>query len=156
MKTISFFGHGSILDSSKVEKILEQTLKEIIPQGFSTLLIGCHGDFDKLALSTCLKYKKKVDKSINVYVVLSSLTTLNKGRYLCSQADLYNYSGCETIIYDIENVHFKNKITYSNKKMIDDSDLIICYVNNNSIRSGAKFAINYAIKQNKKIINLFN
>ena len=54
MKTISFFGHGSILDSSKVEKILEQTLKEIIPQGFSTLLIGCHGDFDKLALSTCL------------------------------------------------------------------------------------------------------
>ncbi len=39
--------------------------------------------------------------------------------------------------------------------MVDESDLIICYVDMNNYKSGAKTTILYAIKQNKKIINLF-
>lgn len=39
--------------------------------------------------------------------------------------------------------------------MIDSSDLIICYVDMNISKSGAKNAIFYAMKNNKEIINLF-
>ena len=46
MKTISLFGHRSILNKRKLEEKLIKTLKELIPQGFSRLLIGCHGAFE--------------------------------------------------------------------------------------------------------------
>ena len=49
----------------------------------------------------------------------------------------------------------KNRIIFSNKKMIDDCDLVVCYVNMKVSKSGSRTAINYAIKQKKKIINLF-
>ena len=40
--------------------------------------------------------------------------------------------------------------------MIDDSDLIICYVDMMKSESGAKKTVKYAIKRGKLIINLFN
>ena len=79
--------------------------------------------------------------------------TKNKKR-LYSTLDLYK--DVQTMLYDIENVHFKNQIIVSNKKMVDDSNLIICYVNMNKHKSGAKRAILYAIKQNKPVINLYS
>ncbi len=91
-----------------------------------------------------------------ISVVMTSLSSINKDKYGYSKVDMYKYRDCETIFYDIEEVHFKNRITVSNKKMVDDSDLIICYVDMNSYKSGTKTTISYALKQNKKDINLFN
>ena len=156
MKSIAFFGHRQIFNESLIREKFFETLKYIIPQGFSRLLIGCHGDFDKLALSTCLRYKKNIDPNIQINVVLTSFSFLKKDDFGYSRVDFYKDKHCETIFYDIEEVHFKNRISFSNKKMVDNCDLIICYVDMNSYRSGAKTAINYAIKQNKTVINLFN
>ena len=153
MKTIAFFGHRHIFAKPIIQQRLSRFLKLLIPQGFSNFLIGCHGDFDNLAFSSCLDYKKNVDNKININIVLTNLSFLNKNRY--EKIDFYENIGCKTLFYDIENIHYKNRITYSNKKMVDESDLIICYVDVNAYKSGAKSAINYAIKQNKKIINLF-
>jgi len=153
MKTIAFFGHSQILNCDDIKqrliKVLTDTKKE-----YSRFLIGCHGDFDELALSTCLNYKK-CDCNINVIVVLTSLSFLNKDKNGYSRADIYKKQGCETVFYDIERVYFKNRITFSNKKMIDESDLIICYVDMRAYQSGAKTAIKYALKQKKKVINLY-
>lgn len=59
------------------------------------------------------------------------------------------------MFYDVEDIYYKNRITYSNKKMVDNCDLVICYVDMKSYKSGAKTAVNYALKQNKKVINLY-
>ena len=39
--------------------------------------------------------------------------------------------------------------------MVDDSDVVIAYVNFKEYRSGAKRAVNYAKKQKKTVINLY-
>lgn len=155
MKTIAFFGHRQIFDKLIVKQKLTNQLKSLIPQGFSRLLIGCHGDFDSIALSASLNCKKDFNDNIKINIVISSLSYLNKFKYDYSRVDYYNDIKCETIFYDIEEIHFKNRITFSNRKMVDDCDLIICYVDMKRNYSGAKNTINYAIKQNKKIINLF-
>ena len=59
------------------------------------------------------------------------------------------------MFYNIEEQHYKNRIIFTNKKMVDNSDLIICYFNMNSYKSGAKNTVKYALKQGKNIINLF-
>ncbi|MBO5304332.1 MAG: hypothetical protein J6A99_01520 [Clostridia bacterium] len=155
MKTIAFFGHRKLFNKNKIKEKVFEKLKEVIPQGFSRVLVGCHGDFDNIALSVSLNYKEKFDQNLEICIVLTSLTYLTKDENGYSCADIYKEKGCETIFYDIEETYFKNKIIVSNKKMVNDSDLIICYVDMKSYKSGAKIAINYALKQNKKIINIF-
>ena len=81
---------------------------------------------------------------------------LKKDEYGNSRIDFYKNNDCKTLFYDIEDIHYKNRITYSNKKMVDESDIIICYVDMNSYKSGAKTAVKYALKQNKKVINLYD
>lgn len=155
MKSIAFFGHRQIFEKTIIADRLLKILKDIIPQGYSKLLIGSHGEFDKLVLSTCIKYRNNFEPNIEINVILTNLSLLNKNNLESSKIDFYEHNKCKTMFYDIEEVYFKNRITYSNKKMVDASDLIICYVDTRSYRSGAKTAVNYAIKKNKKIINLF-
>lgn len=154
MKTIAFFGHRQIIDKTLIQEKIMKILLELGVKEKLNVLIGCHGCFDKIALSTCLKYKKESD-NIKINIVLTSITFLCKDKFGESKADFYENKGCRTLFYDIENVYYKNRITYSNKKMVDESDLIICYANMKNYKSGAKTAVNYAKKQNKKIINLF-
>ncbi len=155
MKTIAFFGHRQVLDKTAVFERLEKLLKEIVTGESVRLLIGCHGDFDKIALSTSLRHKKTYNFETNINIVLTSLSFLKKDEYGYSKSDFYKNLGCETMFYNIEEQYFKNRIFYSNKKMVEESDLIVCYVDMKAFKSGAKTTILYAIKQNKKIINLF-
>jgi len=39
--------------------------------------------------------------------------------------------------------------------MIDESDIVIAYVDETKYQSGAKLAYKYALKQNKQVINIF-
>lgn len=81
---------------------------------------------------------QKTENAIEVNVVLTNLSFLNKDKFSYSRADFYKEKGCNTIFYDIEDIYFKNRIIFSNKKMVDDSDLIICYVDMQASKSGAK------------------
>ncbi len=54
MKTIAFFGHRQIFNQEVVEERLMKTLQGLMLQGDIKLLIGCHGDFDNIALSMSL------------------------------------------------------------------------------------------------------
>ena len=65
------------------------------------------------------------------------------------------YEDVETMIYDIEQEHFKKRIIVSNRCMVNDCDMVICYVDMKKYGSGAKQAVEYAMKRGKDIINLF-
>ena len=69
----------------------------------------------------------------------------------------YNvYDDVKTIMYDVEDEHFKRQITISNRQMIDTCDTIICYVDKKRAPSGAKTAMNYAKRQGLKVVNLYD
>lgn len=150
--TVSLFGHRDLLGVN-IEQRLETALEDLINLGANNFIIGTHGQFDILSLKICKKLKTKyVDIKINI--ALTSLNKLND-----EESKIYNnqiYKDVELFSYDIESIYFKNIITYTNKKIVENSDVILCYVNNNKINSGAKKSIDYAKKLNKKIINIYN
>ncbi|MBO5022363.1 MAG: hypothetical protein J6C53_02670 [Clostridia bacterium] len=154
-KTITFFGHREIFADDEVKERLIGVLNEKVSKGYNNFLIGTHGEFDKIALSSCLYIKRNINNKIKITIVLTSFSFLNKKSVVSCNLEFYKREGCKTIVYDIEEQHFKNRIIVSNKHMIDDSDLIICYVNMDRYRSGAKRAVQYAIQQGKEIINLY-
>lgn len=148
--TISFFGHSNIFNISGVRKRLLVCVEEKIRQGANRFLVGVHGHFDQLALSVCEELKQKYD--IEICLVFTTLTILKEKQDVAR--DLFG-DNIKPTTYDIENTHFKNTITYTNHKMIDDSDFVICYVDEKISRSGAKNAMKYAKRNKKRYINLY-
>ena len=151
MKTITFFGHRRLWGkdiTDRLRKVVESNLAKE-----TRFLIGTHGDYDRLALSVCRELRKRYP-SISITVIFTSLSVLRKGvEGGYSKADMY--ADVETMFYEIEKEHFKKQIILSNRKMVDDSQMIICYVDMSEHRSGAKLAVEYAVQQGKEIINLF-
>ena len=151
MRKTAFIGHRLILQPA-VKDSLVLAIEEQIRGGCNTFTMSTHGEFDKLALNTCLELKHKYP-DIKIEIVI---TNLNSNAYKYGSNEYYTpYSDIETIMYEIETVHYKQQITASNRQMIDTCDTLICYVDEDTFRSGAKTAMQYAKKNNLNIINLY-
>ncbi len=147
MKNVcSFFGHSMFVECRIDLKKFKTTIETLIKKGVHTFLVGNHGEFDKLALQTCLELKDKYSH-IKIIKVLSNISSFSKEK-------LHN-KNIEIITYPIEQYHFKQRILKTNQFMIDNSDVIVAFVDMREIKSGAKQAILYALRKNKQIINLF-
>ena len=61
----------------------------------------------------------------------------------------------EIIIPDcVINSHYKSAISVRNRWMVENSDIILSYIHRNF--GGAFTAVKYAVRLNKKVINLYN
>lgn len=149
MQRVAFIGHRLILRKSIIKRLVTAVESEI-ENGCKMFTMGTHGDFDIYALSVCRRLRDTYP-DLKIEVVITSLKSIKReGKYHFRQ-----YADVKTVMYDIENVHYKQQITLSNKKMIDTCDTLICYVNEDLEQSGAKTALNYAKRKGLKIINLY-
>lgn len=148
MKT-AFIGHRQII-AKNIEARLKRTIQTEIENGCTFFTMGTHGEFDNLALDCC-KSLRRTYSDIEIEVVITSLNAIKK----CGNYDFVPYADVKTVMYEIEDAHYKQQITLSNKQMIDTCETLICYVDISKYRSGAKTALRYAEKRGLKIINLF-
>lgn len=151
IKKVCFIGHRSF-NTIPVREKLKNCIQELINDGYNFFMIGCHGDFDKLSLSVCRELKKLYN--IDIEIVLTSLHIFDKENIYDDKSTIYR--DVSTILYECENVFYKNRIEFCNKKMVDECDVLVCYIDETKYKSGAKLIYNYAKKQRKTIINLFD
>ena len=147
--TVCFIGHRLIPVMIVWDKLKIAIEKEIL-NGCNHFIVGSHGDFDKYALRLCREFKKKY-AYLTIDLVVTSLSKI----YSINESGEHYFDDINVISYNIEEIYFKKIIEESNKQMIDNSDKIICYINKDKVQSGARKALNYAIKQNLQIVNLF-
>ena len=121
----TFIGHRDFLPSD-IEQRLKFAVQKEIDSGCHNFIIGSHGEFDRLALSVC-KSLRKIYPDIKIEVAITSFNQ--------------KYSDVETVMFEIEEVHYKRRIIESNKQMINACDTLICYVRPNSWNSGAKASL---------------
>ncbi len=148
MKT-AFIGHRQVFAIDIYERLINAIENEI-RNGCKIFTMGTHGEFDRLALRAC-RQLRNIYKDLEIEVVITSLHKVEKK----SEFDIVPYADVNTVMYEIEDAYFKQKITLSNRQMIDTCDALICYVDTSSYRSGAKSAMRYAEKRGLKIINLY-
>ena len=144
--TVSLFGHREVSDLILLEKRLIPLLKNILDeQQYTSFLIGRNGEFDTHSASIIKQIGKNIEKeSYDINLVLP---------YRVADIDCYEKYYDSIIIPDtLHKVHFKAAITLRNKWMIENSDLIIAYVEHNT--GGAYNALKYAKKLGKTVINL--
>ena len=148
MKT-AFIGHRKVF-AKYIEARLIAAVHTEIENGCTTFTMGAHREFDALALSACRSLRRNY-QGLDIEVVITSLNAIKKDGELTAAP----YADVKTVMFDIEDTHYKRRITLSNRRMIDDCNTLICYVNPSEYRSGAKTAMHYAEKHGLKIVNLY-
>lgn len=145
---VTFIGHRILLQDG-IEQKLKTAIENEIKSGCKNFIVGSHGEFDKTVLDVLLTLKNTYPE-IQIEVVVTNYNPKIQDEIIIKEKPKY-----ETAMFEIEYLHPKQRITASNKQMIDSCDTLICYVQPNAWKSGAKTALNYAKKKGLKIINLY-
>ena len=162
---VCFIGHRTIRKSKELISLLKETIVELINNGATTFLFGSMSEFDNLAWETVTALKSKYPFIKRVYV-RSAFQNIDKSyeKYLL---ELYE----ETYFpAKLENAG-KSSYVERNYEMINSSTCCVFSFDKNYIptlprrynrnvvisqrKSGTKIAYNYAVKMNKRIINLY-
>ena len=148
--TVAFFGHRYIDNPLKVEELLEEQIRKLINEKeYVDFVVGRNGEFDQCVSSTVLRVRKNVrDDNSALVLVLPYVTA----EYLNNEEYFHDYYTDVEISYEASKSHPKSAIQIRNREMVDRADLIICYVEEK--RGGAWQTIQYAITQEKIVINL--
>ncbi len=157
-KKICFIGHRHIYNYKEIREKLYNIVEEEIKNGCKFFTMGTHGEFDEMALSVCRKLRK-VYTDIEIEIVITSFKTIEPiidHDPIFGNEKYIPYSDVKTIMYDIEEEHYKRKIVKSNQQMIDNCDTLICYVNTTKTYGGSILAYKYAKKKGLQLVNLYN
>ena len=143
-KTCSFFGHRFVLDIKSVKEQLKTLLEKMITQeGVDIFYLGEQGDFEILSAEV-LNELKTIYPFIQRTDVICFSEQLNRKPKI--QSDNFEY------LDELDLCKRKLRIIKRNQWVIDNSDILIFYVN--SPYGGAYQSYLYAKKKNKQIINL--
>lgn len=137
-----FFGHKDT--PASVMSALEDTIEDLIQNcDVDEFLVGNQGGFDSM-IRQLLKKLKGSYPHITYHIVLA---------YMPKKETIPLYEYGETLLpAGIESIPPKFAISWRNKWMIRESDVVVCYVNHSW--GGAAQFMSYAQNQGKCIINM--
>ena len=151
--TCCFFGHKTINETEELKaKLIEIIEKLIVENSVDTFLFGSKSRFNSLCLEVVTEIKEKYPHIKRVYV---------RAEYPYISEHYKNY-----LRENYEDTYYPKKIINSgratyverNYEMIDNSQFCIVYYDEQvaptTRKSGTKIALDYAIKQCKKIIKV--
>ena len=153
MHTCCFFGHRTIDETEGLKSELNEIIENLIMNDkVDTFLFGSKSRFDDLCLELVTKLKEKHPHIKRIYV---------RAEYPYISDRYKNY-----LLESYEDTYYPERIIDSgraiyverNYEMINKSHFCIVYYDEQKApttrKSGTKIALTYAIKQNKKIINV--
>lgn len=145
---VAFFGHRRICNIREIEERLVPILEDLIcKHEFVEFYIGRNGEFDEFAASVIKSVQKRLDRD-NSALILTLPYTVKDIEYYEEYYD-------EIVIPDaIGGAYPKAAITLRNRWMVETCDLVICYIEREE--GGAYAAVEYAKKNEKCVINLFD
>lgn len=144
---VSFIGHAEEHYTRDDAVKLTETLETYVNGKDVTFYMGLDGRFDWMAKNCCTEYKKKHGNASVVFVTpYIDEPYLRNLKYAIKEFDDILYPG-------LERIPKRFAISARNKYMIDNSDLLICYVRN--LIGNANKCWKYADGKGVKTVNLF-
>ncbi len=143
--TVSLFGHREIDDLRRLKDQIAPVIKELIQtKSYVVFLIGRDGEFDEYTASVIKHAQKEVGRENNEITLVLPYTVANMEYY-------QEYYDSIIIPESVHGVHPKSAITLRNEWMIEQSDIVLVYVEHD--KGGAYAAMKYAAKLNKRVVN---
>lgn len=142
---VVLFGHRYFDAQRTLDERLYPLLQYLIQtKTFVEVYIGRNGEFDIYAASVVKRVQNSTGKANNEFICVLP--------YPEKDMEYYENYYDNVMIPDIGKTHPKGAITKRNRWMIEQADLVICYIEREE--GGAYTALKYAQKLEKAIINL--
>ena len=143
---VALFGHRDFYETRILDERLYSLLRGLVhTKTFVEIYIGRNGEFDIYAATVVKQLQKAMGKANNEFICVLPYPEKNMEYY-------EKYYDRVIIPECIGKSHPKGAITKRNKWIVEQVDLLVCYVEREE--GGAYTAIKYAKKLEKKIINL--
>lgn len=168
-KTCSFFGHRKIDSNDNLKQRVKECVEELIVKyGVQRFLFGSRSEFNDLCHLVVSELKEKYPKIKRIcYTCKSEGCVLEVERE--EREKIYSRVLKREIHLLGFEEEFEHKTKYEagrasyierNQAMINDSDYCVFYYDINYVpltrtKSGTKLAYEYAVRKNKKVVNLF-
>ena len=145
---VAMFGHRDFCSTREIEAKLHDILSDLIrTKPYLEVYIGRNGEFDLFAASVVKKVKKELE--------CSSCTLTLVLPYKVKDIEYYEKYYDDIIINESqEKMHYKAAIAARNRWMVENCDLLLCFVEHNS--GGAYKAMQYANMRGIRTLNLFS
>lgn len=137
---VTFCGHGDKSYSDEIRERLRNTIEQLINQGADEFLLGGYGSFDMLAAHTVFELKQTYPDIKSMLVV----------PYLNRDYDMDWYD--ESVFPPLEKVPKRYAIVRRNYWMVEQADVLVCYVEHDW--GGAYKTFAHARAKKKRIIHL--
>ena len=143
---VAFIGHREIRDIRYIEDSIEKIALDLLYRyEFVEFNLGRNGDFDISAASAIKRAQKKYETKNNSLNLILPYQSKNE----CFFQEFY-----DEIYYPLDRkIHYKSAILKRNEWMIDNSDLLVCYVEKDK-QGGALKSLKYAQSKEMEIVNL--
>ena len=146
----AIIGNRFLLNYKVVQARTKKEIEKVILGGCKKFIAGTNGQFEKIALSICCEFQKKY-KDIEIEVVEIPAYKPKKK----TEEGKTSFEKLDELFFG-DRLDFKKRLYERNRKMIRRCDTLICYVDENYGKTSALTAMNYAKRNNKKVINVFD
>ena len=141
---VSFIGHRQVENWREVDNRVDEIVRELIrTKEYVEFYMGRNGEFDKSVASIIKRAQNDLGKENSSLILVLPYHVKDEEYY----EEYY-----DEIYMPIEKVHFKSAITKRNEWLVDNSDLLVAYVNKDF--GGAYNTLKYAAKKGVQIINV--
>ena len=142
---VSLIGHRRIDNQLVVEEKLEKVVTELIrKKEYVEFYIGRHGEFDIVAASVIKRVQKTLDSNNSSLILVLP--------YRVKDIEYYEDYYDEIMLPIDPKTHFKEAITKRNEWFIENTDMLIAFVQNNT--GGAHTCLEYAKQTKIDFINI--
>ena len=151
-RTCCFTGHREIPQSHlpALQKKLEETIRELVSQGFTRFEAGGALGFDTLAACTVLGLKEEFP---HVRLVLALPCPQQANSWQPKDAALYeNILNRSDYYFYVSQSYHRGCMQQRNRRLVDDSELCVAYCT--QATGGTAYTVQYAEKKGVKVRNL--
>ncbi len=149
-KACCFIGHRRVKNQAALGNELFELIKKLIEtESFGKFIFGSRGEFNDLCCQALRKAKESYPEINRVYI---------RAEYPIINDDYRRYLSqfCDDTYYP-ERIVDAGRAAYveRNFEMIDKSELCVFYFDAKNPSRGTRTAYEYAVKKDKRMINLF-
>ena len=154
MKSVCFTGHRNIKEKAELKKALIKQLVKLIDEGTTDFYAGGAVGWDMLCEKTVIELREKYPY-IKLQLVLPCPAEEQTAKW--NENDKREFmdllSAADTVEICSEH-YYDGCMKVRNQRLVELSDVCVCYYNESNKRSGTGQTVRMAERQGKEIINL--
>ena len=139
---VAFCGHADYVGCDEDQAKVLAALEKEVADASVEFYLGEYGGFDRFAYHCAKKFKERHPAARLVFVTPYMLTDQGRGAMVRERFDAILYPPLET-------VPPRFCISHRNRWIVEQSDLLVCYIRRSY--GGAQAMYRYAVKKKKRI-----